>query len=281
MPVDPELLEILACPNCKTKVELVKNGTALKCAPVQARLSDQGRHPVMLLGRGDHRTVTRACAPHPPATHRRRGLHDAADSGAEANASPTPRLSYLVERDAAAVVAGNPASRRGDRGRALAWARPHRRRPAAGVAAARARFDVVIDMHGGPRSSWLTLATGAPQRIGYDIAGPAVDVHAHGAAAARAPAASFGGQPMGPAQRDRRLDRRAARSRADDPVEMPLDAAADRRIAGRLRAAGVDAAARADRGPRQRRAIRSGAGRSRPSPTLVAGLVAASRRRAA
>jgi uncharacterized protein YbaR (Trm112 family) len=32
MPVDPELLEILACPNCKTPVTLVKNGAALKCA---------------------------------------------------------------------------------------------------------------------------------------------------------------------------------------------------------------------------------------------------------
>jgi hypothetical protein len=32
MPVDPELLEILACPNCKTAVTLVRNGTALKCA---------------------------------------------------------------------------------------------------------------------------------------------------------------------------------------------------------------------------------------------------------
>ena len=31
MPVDAELLEILACPNCKTPVTLVKNGTALKC----------------------------------------------------------------------------------------------------------------------------------------------------------------------------------------------------------------------------------------------------------
>ena len=29
MPVDPELLEILACPNCKTPVTLVKNGAAL------------------------------------------------------------------------------------------------------------------------------------------------------------------------------------------------------------------------------------------------------------
>jgi len=32
MALDPELLEILACPNCKTQVTLVKNGTALKCA---------------------------------------------------------------------------------------------------------------------------------------------------------------------------------------------------------------------------------------------------------
>ena len=31
MAVDPELLEILACPNCKTPVTLVKNGAALKC----------------------------------------------------------------------------------------------------------------------------------------------------------------------------------------------------------------------------------------------------------
>ena len=28
MPVDPELLEILACPNCKTPVTLVKDGHA-------------------------------------------------------------------------------------------------------------------------------------------------------------------------------------------------------------------------------------------------------------
>jgi heptosyltransferase-1 len=35
----------------------------------------------------------------------------------------------------------------------------------------RARYDAVIDFHGGPRSSLLTLATGAPTRIGYTIAG--------------------------------------------------------------------------------------------------------------
>ena len=32
MPVDAELLQILACPQCKTPVHLVKNGTALRCA---------------------------------------------------------------------------------------------------------------------------------------------------------------------------------------------------------------------------------------------------------
>ena len=33
------------------------------------------------------------------------------------------------------------------------------------------RFDLVIDFHGGPRSSWLTRVTGAPRRVGYTIAG--------------------------------------------------------------------------------------------------------------
>ena len=33
------------------------------------------------------------------------------------------------------------------------------------------RFDLVIDFHGGPRSAWLPWATGAPQRVGYDVPG--------------------------------------------------------------------------------------------------------------
>ena len=61
MPVDPELLEILACPNCKTKVELVKNGTALKCGQCKRVYPIKDDIPVMLHGRGDDRTVTRAC----------------------------------------------------------------------------------------------------------------------------------------------------------------------------------------------------------------------------
>ena len=35
----------------------------------------------------------------------------------------------------------------------------------------RSRFDVAIDLHGGPRAAWFTWASRAPMRIGYRIAG--------------------------------------------------------------------------------------------------------------
>ena len=81
------------------------------------------------------------------------------------------RIDYLVEEAAAAVVAHNPnideliVIRR-----ARGW-----RRIADDLALARrvrnAHYDVVIDLHGGPRSSWLAWASGARQRIGYDVQG--------------------------------------------------------------------------------------------------------------
>ena len=43
------LLEILACPNCKTKVELVNNGTALKCGQCKRVYPIKDDIPVMLL----------------------------------------------------------------------------------------------------------------------------------------------------------------------------------------------------------------------------------------
>ncbi len=49
MPVDPELLEILACPNCKTPVILVKNGAALKCATCKRVYPIKDDIPVMLI----------------------------------------------------------------------------------------------------------------------------------------------------------------------------------------------------------------------------------------
>jgi uncharacterized protein YbaR (Trm112 family) len=49
MPVDPELLDILACPNCKIKVELVKNGAALKCPQCKRVYPIKDDIPVMLI----------------------------------------------------------------------------------------------------------------------------------------------------------------------------------------------------------------------------------------
>ena len=43
------LLDILACPNCKTKVELVKNGTALKCGTCKRVYPIKDDIPVMLI----------------------------------------------------------------------------------------------------------------------------------------------------------------------------------------------------------------------------------------
>jgi uncharacterized protein YbaR (Trm112 family) len=49
MPIDPELLDILACPNCKTPVTLVKNGTALKCGKCNRVYAIKDDIPVMLI----------------------------------------------------------------------------------------------------------------------------------------------------------------------------------------------------------------------------------------
>ena len=49
MAIDPELLEILACPNCKTPVKLVKNDTALKCDTCKRVYPIKDDIPVMLI----------------------------------------------------------------------------------------------------------------------------------------------------------------------------------------------------------------------------------------
>ena len=84
---------------------------------------------------------------------------------------PDAELTYLVEPLAAPVVQGNPhvneilviPKRSGLRrlSEDLAFARQLRAR----------RFDIAIDLHGGPRSAFLTWASGAPRRIGYRMPG--------------------------------------------------------------------------------------------------------------
>ncbi len=49
MSVAADLLEILACPKCKTKVDLVKDGTALKCAQCNRVYPIKDDIPVMLI----------------------------------------------------------------------------------------------------------------------------------------------------------------------------------------------------------------------------------------
>ena len=49
MAVDPELLEILECPACKTPVALVKDGAALKCQKCNRVYPIKDDIPVMLI----------------------------------------------------------------------------------------------------------------------------------------------------------------------------------------------------------------------------------------
>jgi uncharacterized protein YbaR (Trm112 family) len=49
MPISAELLEILACPKCKGKVELVAEGTKLECAHCRLRYAIDDGIPVMLI----------------------------------------------------------------------------------------------------------------------------------------------------------------------------------------------------------------------------------------
>jgi lipopolysaccharide heptosyltransferase II len=152
-------------------------------------------------------------------------------------AYPTAHLAYVVEPPAAPIVINNThldeviiAPRTRGVRRLLDDARL-----AAGL---RGRFDIAIDLHGGPRSAWLTWASGARERIGYDIAGrrwmytrvvyrardhrPRHSVQNQWDLLEAIP-----GWHGGAAMRDA------------DAVEMPTDAHADVRIADRLRAAGV------------------------------------------
>jgi lipopolysaccharide heptosyltransferase II len=84
---------------------------------------------------------------------------------------PSARLVYVVEAGAAPVVAANPhldevivaPLRRG-------WRRVADDARLGGTLKA-GRFDIAIDLHGGPRSAWLTWASRAPLRVGYDVAG--------------------------------------------------------------------------------------------------------------
>jgi len=148
---------------------------------------------------------------------------------------PGAQLTYVVEPAAAPLLTANPhledvivvprstGLRRtlGDLG--------------TGTSLRRRAFDVAIDLHGGPRSAWLTWMSRAPMRIGYRIQGrawmythvverPADDAPQHSVVNQWQLLAPLGIAPCSP---------------ESDPVEMVEDAAAARRVRQRLRDAGV------------------------------------------
>jgi predicted lipopolysaccharide heptosyltransferase III len=153
-------------------------------------------------------------------------------------AYPDSRISYVVEADAAPVVRNNPHLVEvivAPRSRGLARIADDLRL-AQGLR--RRRFDLALDLHGGPRAAWLTWASGARERIGYDIPGRRwmYTQVAHRPPDLR-PRHSVLNQwdlleaiPQWPG---------GAPDPERDAVEMPLDADADRRMAARLDAAGV------------------------------------------
>jgi lipopolysaccharide heptosyltransferase II len=153
-------------------------------------------------------------------------------------AFPDSHLTYLVEPSAEAVVRGNPHL-----DEVIVAPRPHGlARIGADLRLARrlrrARYDLVIDLHGGPRSAWLALATGAPKRIGYTIAGrtwmyttavprPRALRRRHSVVNQWDLLEAIDGWPAGGPDASR------------DRVEMASDPTADARIERRLEAAGI------------------------------------------
>jgi lipopolysaccharide heptosyltransferase II len=84
---------------------------------------------------------------------------------------PDAHIAYLVEPAAAPIVRGNPHLTEiivAPKGQSLDGLRKD---VELGLRLRRARFDVALDFHGGPRASLLTWLSRAPVRIGYDVAG--------------------------------------------------------------------------------------------------------------
>lgn len=101
------------------------------------------------------------------------------------------------------------------------------------------RFDLAIDLHGGPRSAWLTRLSGARERIGYRIQGrswmytrqvdrPRELRPRHSVINQWDLLEAIPGWPGAPPDPER------------DPVDIALNSAADARVAGRLRSAGLE-----------------------------------------
>lgn len=156
---------------------------------------------------------------------------------------PTARIVYLVEESAAPVVRDNPHL-------SAVIAIPHSRGwkrvrddVRLAVAMRAERFDLVIDLHGGPRSAWLAWATRARMRVGYDVPGRSwMYTHVVHRPKAYRPRHAVVNQWDLLAAVDPVLATPPDRSR--DRVEMPIDPAAAASASHALTARGVPAQSR-------------------------------------
>jgi predicted lipopolysaccharide heptosyltransferase III len=149
---------------------------------------------------------------------------------------PDAHLTYLVEPPASPLLRGHPSL-----DELLVVERPRGvARILYDLALARrlraSRFDLVIDFHGGPRSAWLAWATGAPERIGYNVPGRAwmYTTRVAWSPSLVPPRHSVENQwdllaPLGVEPPDR----------VRDPIVIPLDPQAVREVDMRLAKAGV------------------------------------------
>ena len=154
-------------------------------------------------------------------------------------ARPAAHLSYLVEPQAAPVVLGNPHLDEVIVTPLLHGAARLREDAVTALRLRRARYDAVIDFHGGPRSSLFALATGAPRRIGYTIVGRTW-IYTTKVPRPR------GHRPRHSVENqwdlaEALLPDLGRPARGTDPVEMREDAAMAGRVDRRLRDLGIDA----------------------------------------
>jgi lipopolysaccharide heptosyltransferase II len=156
---------------------------------------------------------------------------------------PDAELIYVVESTAAPVVAHNPHLTRVvtiDHTRGVRRLRDDLRLAARLRAS---RIDVAVDLHGGPRAAWLTWATRAPVRVGYDVRGRAW-MYTHVVHRPR----QLGQRHSVESQWDLLAAVDPALRRPPDPgcdrVEMPVDPAARAAVARQLAACGVPESAR-------------------------------------
>jgi lipopolysaccharide heptosyltransferase II len=152
---------------------------------------------------------------------------------------PGSHIAYVVEPAAAPVVESNPHIDNVIVVPAATGARQLASDLAIGLQLRRARYDLAIDFHGGPRGSLLTWLSRAPIRIGYHVAGRSW-MYSRRVARPRElrPRHSvenqwdlLSGLDIPPPDR------------TNFPVEMPIDQASMTAVAERLSHAGVTAAA--------------------------------------